>query len=80
MTGSEKTSIWSTGIAAGTGAGSGVAAIATILDWCTNPAGIFHGSNGTDWLIVAETALSWFVPVFVIATFVTVLILFLIKR
>lgn len=68
------------GISAGMAAGSIVAAITTFLDWRTNPAGIFHDSSGTNWPIVAETAASWFVPVFVLATAVTFLVLFLTKR
>lgn len=68
------------GVSVGTVAGLIIAAMATFLDWRTNPSGIFHDSSGTDWLIVAETGLSWFVPVFVIATAVTFLILLWTKR
>jgi hypothetical protein len=45
-------------------AGLGVALPTTWADWRLNPAGIFRSeSGGTDWSIVLETALSWFVPV-----------------
>jgi hypothetical protein len=37
----------------------------TVSDWRLNPGGIFHGPAGTDWGIVWQTGLSWFLPVFV---------------
>ena len=42
------------------------AALFTIWDWIENPRGIFRGSDGTSWLIVLETGLSWFLPTFLI--------------
>lgn len=54
-------------------AGTGVAAAMTIADWRLNPGGIFHGSLGTNWPVVIETALSWLWPV-ALAAFVTALI------
>jgi hypothetical protein len=49
----------------GTGilAGLLVSAVMTFLDWRLNPGGVFHGAAGTDWLIVRDTAWSWFWPV-----------------
>lgn len=39
-----------------------VTAIATEWDWLKNPNDIFHDESGTNWPIVADTAISWFVP------------------
>ena len=39
-----------------------LAAVMTALDWQKNPAGIFHGPDGTHWAIVSETFFSWFWP------------------
>lgn len=44
-------------------AGLVVSTLLTFLDWRLNPGGIFHGAAGTDWLVVLETAWSWFWPV-----------------
>jgi hypothetical protein len=46
----------------------------TIWEWLENPSGIFHGQNGTNWTFIYETASSWFVPTFINATVITVLI------
>lgn len=40
-----------------------VAAAFTIADWKLNPGGIFHDAMGTQWRLVLETGLSWFLPV-----------------
>ena len=40
-----------------------VSATMTFMDWRLNPAGLFRSERGTDWAIVSETALSWFMPV-----------------
>jgi len=52
----------------GAGVGLAVAAAMTFLDWRLNPSGIFHGAEGTNWSFVMDTALSWFGPVFVLAS------------
>lgn len=50
-------------VLAGGIAGSALlAAVMTALDWRKNPAGIFHGPDGTHWAIVGETFFSWFWP------------------
>lgn len=36
-------------------------------EWLENPGGIFRGEAGTNWGFVLDTAISWFVPVFVSA-------------
>jgi len=48
--------------------GLAVAAVMTFLDWRLNPSGIFHGAEGTNWTFVIDTALSWFGPIFVLAS------------
>ena len=40
-----------------------VAVPATIADWRLNPGGIFQDEDGTHWLVLIETGLSWFLPV-----------------
>lgn len=50
-------------LAAGIVAGVLVALAMTGNDWRLNPGGVFHDAEGTDWRIVGETALSWFLPV-----------------
>ena len=63
---------WILGGVGGLLAGLLVAVPLTIADWRLNPTGIFHDEDGTDWAVVAETALSWFWPVALIALIVTV--------
>ena len=71
---------WLTGLAIGTVTGLVVAVAVTVRDWRLNPGGIFHGAEGTDWSIVAETALSWFVPVTLLVTAIAVPVLQLLRR
>ena len=58
---------WVEALALGTAFGLIVAAIATWRDWRGNPGGIFHGADGTDWSVVAETGWTWFWPVALLA-------------
>lgn len=44
-----------------------IAAVATEWDWLENPAGIFHDETGTNWPIVYDTAISWFLPSLMLA-------------
>ena len=52
--------------------GLAVASYFAFVDWRLNPGGIFQDESGTDWKVVLETAVSWFLPValivFVLAT------------
>ncbi len=41
-----------------------VASVATFVDWRRNPGGIFRSDVGTNGLVVWETWISWFWPVF----------------
>lgn len=65
---------WYCGAIVGLLAGLVVSVPMTIADWRLNPAGIFHNEQGTNWTIVAETALSWFWPVALVALATTVLV------
>ncbi len=65
---------WILGVIAGLSAGSLVSLTMTIADWLLNPGGLFRNEHGTDWLVVAETAVSWFWPVALIALFTTVVV------
>ena len=71
---------WLTGLAVGTVTGLVVAVAMTVRDWRLNPGGIFHGPGGTDWLIVADTATSWFVPVTLLVTALAVPVFQLLRR
>ena len=46
----------------GAGLALAVAAVAVFLDWRINPGGLFHDESGTNWRILGETGLSWFLP------------------
>ncbi|NNF52113.1 MAG: hypothetical protein HKN59_06715 [Gammaproteobacteria bacterium] len=54
-----------------------VSAVMTINDWRLNPGGIFHSQADTNWHIVAETALSWLLPVAAVSTAMVAAIIFL---
>jgi hypothetical protein len=51
--------------------GFGISAVVTVIivvwEWLENPSGIFHDESGTNWRFVYETAISWFVPTFLVA-------------
>ena len=36
-----------------------LASLMSFLDWRANPAGLFHGEQGTNWSVVGETAWTW---------------------
>ena len=61
-------------------AGTIAASAITFLDWRLNPGGIFRDTQGTDWTVVAETALSWYWPVTVLVFLVGVATVFLFAR
>ena len=48
---------------AAAGAGLLVASTMTALDWRLNPSDLFHSSDGTNWDVVWQTWISWFLPV-----------------
>lgn len=51
------------GAALGLAVGLIVSVLMTFLDWQKNPSELFHNEHGTNWGVVAETAISWFWPV-----------------
>ena len=55
-----------------------ISAAMTVLDWRLNPSSIFHDERGTDWAVVTETALSWFVPAALAASLATAVVLYVI--
>ncbi|MEM7280082.1 MAG: hypothetical protein AAF438_00425 [Pseudomonadota bacterium] len=57
-----------------------VAVLATFADWWKNPAGIFHDDTGTHWPIVWETAISWFMPVFLVLVTILIVWLLVLRR
>lgn len=62
----------------GTGIALMAASIMTYQDWRLNPGGIFFSEeNGTQWPFVWETWISWFLPVFALATGICLVILLL---
>ena len=71
---------WIFGLVTGVVVGFTVAFVMTLLDWRLNPGGDFHNANGTDWTVVVETAVSWFVPMSVLAGSFALLILFVLAR
>jgi len=71
---------WISGLVVGAHVGLVVASIATFLDWRTNPGGIFHGVDGTNWAVVMETAITWLAPVAVLAGVITWLTLLVWSR
>lgn len=54
---------WIVTIVIGFAVGVTVASIMAFFDWRLNPGRIFHSDNGTDWHIVWQTWISWFIPV-----------------
>ncbi len=39
-----------------------ITTVFTVMDWSRNFGGIFRDQSGTNWPIVYETAMSWFLP------------------
>ena len=73
-----KTRIWLSGIVLGVFASAILSAVMTYADWRLNPAGLFHDDQGTNWPIVWETAVSWFVPTIPAAVILSVAVLYLV--
>lgn len=75
-----KKKYWVVGVGLGGTVGLLVAAAATFMDWHLNPGGIFHDAEHTDWAIVRETAISWFVPVAATVTALSLIVLYVVSR
>jgi len=78
--GKKKTRPWKLILLDGVAVGLAVAVIMTYLDWRTNPGGIFLNVDGTNWRVVMETALSWFIPTAAIVSALSALRLFIKSR
>jgi len=50
-----------------------VTTVFTTNDWVRNYGDIFRDTTGTNWTIVSETAVSWFVPSFIYITLLATL-------
>ena len=70
--------LWLSGLALGVFASAALAMVMTYADWRLNPGGIFRDQQGTQWAIVWETLVSWFVPAIPAAVILSVAILFLV--
>ena len=72
------TRLWLSGLALGLAASAVLAIVMTYADWRLNPGGIFWNKQGTNWAIVWETLVSWFVPTIPAAVILSVAVLFLV--
>lgn len=70
--------VWLSGLGLGLLASAVLAMVMTFADWRLNPGGIFRNEHGTDWRIVGETLLSWFIPTIPAAAILSVAVLFLV--
>ena len=72
---------WAYAILLGVTVGFMVASVMSYLGWRLNPSGIYHSDLGTNWRFVWDTWISWFLPVSVVASVVSVpALLWLSKR
>lgn len=67
-------------VAVAAGVGAVVAGLMTFLDWRLNPGDIFYGDAGTNWVVVQETFLSWFGPVFTAAAAIALIVAWILGR
>jgi hypothetical protein len=71
---------WVYAVALGAMVGLLTASVMAFIDWRLNPSGIFHSELGTNWRLVWDTWLSWFVPIFVVVSAATALGFLLLSR
>ena len=71
---------WVLGVLIGTAVGLIVALSMSYVDWRHNPQGIFHNELGTSWDVVFETAASWFIPVALVASALSIAVLSWLSR
>mgnify|MGYP001814330958 FL=1 len=57
-----------------------ISTVTTLADWKLNPSGLFHNEHGTHWTVVAETALSWLLPVSLVTCLTTAIILYSVDK
>ena len=63
---------WVYAILLGVTVGFIVASVMSFLGWRLNPSGIYHSDLGTNWRFVWDTWISWFMPVFVVGSAVSI--------
>ena len=73
-----KTRVWLSGLALGLLASAVLASVMTYAVWRLYPGGIFWNEQGTDWAVVGETLVSWFVPTIPAAVILSVAVLYLV--
>lgn len=78
--GKKKTRPWKLVLLDGVAVGLAIAIFMTFLDWRTNPGGLFHDAAGTNWNVVWETAVSWFVPTAAIVSALSALRQYFVSR
>ncbi|MCB1644339.1 MAG: hypothetical protein KDI36_02755 [Pseudomonadales bacterium] len=47
-----------------------VTLVVTVWQWLENRSGRFHSEAGTDWEMIANTVVAWFMPVFLDVTLI----------
>ena len=70
--------VWLWGLVLGLVASLVLAIAMTFADWRLNPGGIFRNDQGTDWAIVGETLVSWFVPTIPAAVILSAAVVYLV--
>jgi hypothetical protein len=71
---------WVYAILLGVAGGFVAATVMAFFDWRLNPGGIYHSDLGTNWRFVWDTWISWFLPVFVVASAMSVPALFWLSK
>ena len=60
-----RTRFWVFGVAAGALVSTAVTLIIVTWEWLENPGGVFRNESTTNWPFIVDTAISWFVPLFI---------------
>ncbi len=71
---------WVYAVLLGTTVGFIVASVISFLDWQLNPSGIFHSDLGANWQFVWDTWISWFIPILLVGSAVSVPVLFWLSK
>ncbi|PKG72828.1 hypothetical protein CXF83_02740 [Shewanella sp. Choline-02u-19] len=69
-----KNHFWFLGLLVGLSVSSVVTLIIVLWERLENPNGIFYNDGGTNWQFIFDTAISWFVPIFVYVSLVVTVI------
>lgn len=71
---------WVYAMMLGATAGFIAASVMAFLGWRVNPGGIYYSDLGTNWRFVWDTWISWFVPVFLVGSAISVPTLFWLSK